>query len=351
VRLTQLRDLLTCRRRAGLALLFLCLASPALADDAPPSGPAPPICAGRDLSRDVALHPEDLARADAQRRDELSNGEGLLWRIEKPGVPPSYLFGTIHSTDDRAVAVAKNAATHIAGAKVVATELGGPFDKFALAEMGGTMMGKALARDDNTLAGVGAPEDVAMVEKFLAGRGLDGAFTHHVRLWFLAIATAEPLCEMKRQQLELPVVDEVIARTARDLGIKVVGLETIDEQIDLMASLDPALTAMILISAARRPDLIDDVYATMISLYVAQKPAEILPVIDASHILTPEESRAQEDFANRLLGARNKIMAERLKPLLEPGGAFVAVGALHLVGKGGLIALLRAQGFEVTNFR
>ena len=346
-----MRDLTTWPRRAGLALLFLCLVSPALADDAPPSGSAQPICAGRDLSRDVALHPEDLARADAQRRDELSNGEGLLWRIEKPGAPPSYLFGTIHSTDERAVAIAKNAATHIAGAKVVATELGGPFDKFALAEMGGTMMGKALAREGDTLAGVGAPADVALVEKFLAGRGLDAAFAHHIRPWFLALLTAAPPCEVKRQQLELPVVDEVVARTASELGIKIVGLETIDEQIDVMASLDPALTAMILISTARRPDLIDDVYATMISLYVAQKPAEILPVIDASHILTPEESKAQEEFADHLLGARNKIMAERLKPLLEPGGAFVAVGALHLVGKGGLIALLRAEGFEVTNIR
>jgi uncharacterized protein len=346
----NLRDPTICRR-AGVALLVLCLACPALADDAPPSGPAPPICAGRDLSRDVALHPEDLARADAQRRDDLTNGEGLLWRIEKPGAPSSYLFGTIHATDERAIALAKAAASHIAGAKVVVTELGGPFDKFALAEMGGTMLGKALARDEDTLAGIGAPEDVAIVEKFLTDRGLSGAFAHHIRLWFLAIATAEPSCEVKRQQLELPVVDEFIARKARDLGVKVVGLETIDEQLDVLVSLDPALTAMVLISAARRPELIDDVYATMTSLYAQQKVAEILPVIDASHILTSEESKAQEDFANHLLGARNKIMAERLQPLLEPGGAFVAVGALHLVGKGGLIALLRAEGFEVTNAR
>jgi len=347
----NLRDRLIGRRRAGAALLFLCLLAPASADEAPPASAKPPICGGRDLSRDVALHPEDLARAEAQRRDELINGEGLLWRIEKSGAAPSYLFGTIHSTDDRAIAMAKDAAAHIAGAKVVVTELGGPFDKFALAEMGGTMMGKALARDDDTLAGVGAAEDVALVEKFLATRGLDAAFAHHIRLWFLAILTAAPQCEIQRQQLELPVVDEVVARTAKALGVKVVGLETIDEQTDVIASLDPALAAMALISAARRPELIDDVYATMIGLYIKQKPAEILPMIDASRILTPAEVKAQEELANHLLGARNKIMAERLAPLLAPGGAFVAVGALHLSGKGGLIALLRAEGFAVTNVR
>jgi uncharacterized protein YbaP (TraB family) len=340
-----LRDSVTWARRAGAALFFLCLVSPALADD------APPICAGRDLSRDVALHPEDLARADAQRRDEMINGEGVLWRIEKSGAPPSYLFGTVHSTDDRAIAMAKTAAAHIAGAKVVATELGGPFDKIAMAEIGGTMIGKALAREDDTLASLGPPEDLALVEKFLAGRGLNAAFAHHIRPWFLALLTAAPLCEIQRQKLELPFVDEVVARTGRDLGIKVVGLETIDEQTDVMASLDPKLAGMVLISAARRPDLIDDVYATMIDLYVKQEPAEILPVIDASHILTPVEAEAQEDMAKHLIGGRNKIMAERARPLLDAGGAFIAVGALHLVGKGGLIALLRAEGFIVTNVR
>src|SRR6202011_5529931 len=115
---------------------------------------------------------------------------------------------------------AKTAAAHIAGAKVVVTELGGPFDKFALAEMGGTMMGKALARDDDTLAGVSAAEDVALVEKFLAARGLDAAFAHHIRPWFLAILTAAPRCEIQRQQLELPPVGEELPPTRNTTTIQ-----------------------------------------------------------------------------------------------------------------------------------
>ena len=86
----------------------------------------------------------------------------------------------------------------------------------------------------------------------------------------------------------------------------------------------------------------------MLSLYVQQKPGEILPVIDASHILTPQESAAEDEMTRQLLGARNKVMVERMSALLESGGAFVAVGALHLVGKGGLIALLREAGYSVA---
>jgi len=64
----------------------------------------PKPCQGSDLTQ-----VEGLAAAEAARADDLVNGDGLLWRIEKPGLAPSYLFGTIHSTDESALEVARRA--------------------------------------------------------------------------------------------------------------------------------------------------------------------------------------------------------------------------------------------------
>jgi uncharacterized protein YbaP (TraB family) len=41
-------------------------------------------------------------------------------------------------------------------------------------------------------------------------------------------------------------------------------------------------------------------------------------------------------------------MRDAAGPLLDEGGVFIAVGALHLSGEKGLVALLREAGYTVT---
>ena len=45
---------------------------------------------------------------------------------------------------------------------------------------------------------------------------------------------------------------------------------------------------------------------------------------------------------------RNVNMRNRAKPLIDRGSAFIAVGALHLPGKNGLVTLFRDAGYTVT---
>jgi uncharacterized protein len=108
------------------------------------------------------------------------------------------------------------------------------------------------------------------------------------------------------------------------------------------------IAATLLTVAAREPDLSDDVYATMLRLYRESRPAEILPVTDVIGGMSEDERVAEDEFVHLLLTGRNATMAERAAPLLEKGGAFIAVGALHLPGKDGLIERFRALGYAVA---
>ncbi|HEX9170427.1 MAG TPA: TraB/GumN family protein [Roseiarcus sp.] len=300
----------------------------------------PEACRGADLG-----HVAGLEAAEAARVDDLINANGLMWRIEKPNLASSYLFGTIHSTDDSALEVARRAAELTKGAEIVATELGGPIDSLEKANVTAAMLAAALDRDHDTFEGVIPSDDREPVEKLLAGQGYPVEFVHHLKPWFLAILTALPACEAKREALDLPEVDQFLAQTAKDAGVKVVGLETPREQFDAIETMRPEVAATLLTLAAREPGMTDDLYATMLRLYRESRPAEILPISDAIGGLSAAERSAQDQFMGVLLVGRR---AERAAPLLASGGAFIAVGALHLSGKDGLIERFRADGYTVT---
>jgi uncharacterized protein len=303
----------------------------------------PGICRGRDLT-----HVEGLAAAEAKRAEDLVNAEGLLWRVEKPGLQPSYLYGTIHSTDDSALELAQRAAQQIKGAEVVATELGGPIDPIEKANISAATLATALDRDHDTFEDVVPTKDREPIEKLFGGLGYPNEFAHHLKLWFLAMLTALPSCEVEREALDLPEVDQFLAQTAKEAGVRVIGLETPQEQLDVIATMRPEVAATLLALAAREPGMNDDLYATMLRLYRESRPAEILPISDAVGGLSEAERTAEDEFMRVLLVGRNAVMAERAAPLLASGGALIAVGALHISGRDGLVQRFRADGYTVT---
>jgi uncharacterized protein YbaP (TraB family) len=321
----------------------LCAGLVGLLSFAPTKAATPEACQGAPLTRI-----DGLAAAEAARADDLLNADGLLWRIDKPGLEPSYLFGTIHSTDDSALEIARRAAELIKDAKIVATELGGPIDVIEKANITASMLARALDRDHDTFEGVIPPEDRKSVEIFVTTHGYPVEFAHHLKPWFLAILAALPACEAKREALDLPEVDQLLAQTAKDSGVTVVGLETPQGQLDALASMRPEVAALLLGVAARQPTTNDDLYATMLQLYRESRPAEILPISDVIGGLSAAERSAQDELMHVMLVDRNAVMAERAAPLLASGAAFIAVGALHLSGKDGLIERFRADGYTVT---
>ena len=51
---------------------------------------------------------------------------------------------------------------------------------------------------------------------------------------------------------------------------------------------------------------------------------------------------------DEMIFARNAKWIPELEPLLDAGGAYIAVGAAHLRGPRGVVELLKARGYQVT---
>jgi len=64
--------------------------------------------------------------------------------------------------------------------------------------------------------------------------------------------------------------------------------------------------------------------------------------------LANEGMKLTATLDEKVLYGRNAKMATRIEEFLKGGDKhFVAVGAMHLVGKRGLVEMLRAKGYEI----
>ena len=64
-------------------------------------------------------------------------------------------------------------------------------------------------------------------------------------------------------------------------------------------------------------------------------------------IANEEECGMTQQEKDNLIDNRNKNWADKLPEIMQTAPTFIAVGALHLVGKNGLLSLLKQQNYTV----
>lgn len=327
-----------------LALLTLLLSPSAFAGEAP-------VCGGNSLLD--RLEKDDKPAYDAVIAEAAAtpNGGAMFWKIEAPGAAkPSWLLGTAHVTDPRIHALPPETEAAISSADVAIFELAEIADK--------ARMAKAMFRNvrhmampiGKTIWDVIPDEDEAAIRDnpaFLPGQ----IKTIDVfQPWVVAAMLSVPLCEMQRQQFGLITFDEALAHRAEEAGVAIAGLETVEEQLDLFANMPLEAQGRYLVAVAKNSAVMPDYFETLIRFYVERKVTLLMPL---SKRIDPDAGSADAVeimafFENDLIAKRNINMAKRAAQYIDVGNAFIAVGALHLPGEGGVVALLKKAGYKVT---
>lgn len=328
--------------RAFVRLLALALTSAALATTA-----AAVRCSGADLLAEFeATSPGTHARIAAAAAATV-NTSALLWRIEREGVRPSYLLGTIHLTDDRVTTFSPRLTSIIDGVEKVALEIDDVSPEAAQNAMakvpeltllaGGKRLDRLLSR-----------EHYDRVRKVLARAGVPEAAVRLFKPWVAMMIMSLSDCERRAAAGGAPVLDAKIAAAARERGKPVVGLETIESQLRAMASVpDDQQLDMLRVSAAFA-HRIDDAVETLLRMYAARNIGAAWPLQLELAEKAGVDRRQLAGFEKLVVIDRNHKMAKAALPLLAGGSALIAVGALHLPGDEGLVALLRQAGYTLT---
>ena len=295
--------------------------------------------------------PEKLAEARSEAA-AVPNGSGLLWKVEKAGTAPYWLFGTMHVTDARVTEMSPAAREAFETAQTVVIETIEILDP---AKAQAALVARpelTMFTDGTTLDTLLSDEEAKIIEAELSRRGIPLALVSRMKPWMIAGLVALPACEMARKAQGVEFLDIKIANSAKSDGKELVGLESIGEQMAAMADLPMEFHIRGLVETIKLADLMPDIMATMVDLYLQGEIAQIMPVILAAG---PEE--VEEDasgyaaFEKRIVTMRNHVMAERAAPILETGNAFIAVGALHLPGEEGVVALLQDAGYTISAVR
>ena len=206
--------------------------------------------------------------------------------------------------------------------------------------------------DGTTLDTLLDEDEAKIVEAELSRRGIPLALVSRMKPWMIAGLVALPACELARKADGVEFLDIKIANAAKVDGKQLRGLESIGEQMAAMADLPMEFHIRGLVETIKLADLMPDIMATMVDLYLEGEIAQIMPVILAAGPAEMEEDASgYAAFEERIVTMRNHVMAERAAPILDAGNAFIAVGALHLPGEQGVVALLQDAGYTVSAVR
>ena len=88
----------------------------------------------------------------------------------------------------------------------------------------------------------------------------------------------------------------------------------------------------------------------MIQIYKSRDLGLFSPLLSGGYVAGSNVTGGDfySEFSATMINKRNHVMADRAARYLSKGGAFIAVGALHLQGQEGLVELIRRQGYTVT---
>ena len=281
-----------------------------------------------------------VAGSRAALAEALPFSDGVLWRVERADGAASYVFGTLHSRDERVTALPQQVSDAFAASQTLAIEC--ILDNPAILKVTRAMLLPSGERLDASLSAA----QVARLKDVAADYHMPFTMVTRFKPWGAMMLFSVPPTEQLRAASGLKALDEQLRAQAEAAGKAVFGLETVDEQIDALDGMVPADQMLMLDSTLQQADGIEGRFAALRDAYLARNLMTVYGLLSAEK--NDDATGAVGRFEQRLIIDRNRRMVERMEQLLRQGNAFVAVGALHLPGDHGILQLLSDDGYQVT---
>lgn len=258
----------------------------------------------------------------------------LFWSIEREGEPAGFLLGTIHSEDPRVIDFPEAFIGQLDTNQVFAMEM--VPDLPTLKRLTDYMH----YQDGTVLEDHIGSERFARVRSALSSYQVPPDWIAKMKVWAVMMTLSVP-----PPQTGL-FMDFSLSLRAAGAGLKVVGLETLEQQLAFLEEMPAGQQLALLDQALEDFGQVAEVHRRMVESYLAGDLQALQAQVEGQ--LADLSAEARDYFMEHGIEERNRRMLSALLPLLAADRVFVAVGALHLPGASGLIELLRGEGYVLS---
>ena len=269
----------------------------------------------------------------------LAGEKSFLWKVQSKAAT-AFILGSVHLAKPDIYPLAPKIEESFERAGILAVEADP--EKAKDENLLRQMLASALYPGNGTLREHLSKESYALAGREMEELGLTIESFNRTRPWFLAI-TIETL-EFQRLGYD-PAYGLDIYFTGKASGKKrIVELESFDYQIRLMNGFSDREQELFLIYTLRDLATLKE---KIEELMTAWRTGDT-KAMEALVTRTLNESPEIQPIFTKLFDRRNLEMTAKVEQMLKGSEtAFVVVGAAHLVGKKGIIELLRGKGFKV----
>ena len=258
--------------------------------------------------------------------------KSLLWEISGNGLTESsYLYGTIHMTCQ--ATLNENVQKALDDTTLLVLELDMDDPSLMMNMMGGLYM-----KDNKTIKDLVSEDEYQIISKFIneqLGMPLESMAT--MKPFFITAAFYPKLLGCPVESYE-----EALMKVAHAQDEEVLGLETVEEQLNVFDEIPYKDQAIDLLRSAKDNLAYDkESFQKLMQYYNNEDIEGMITMMEEDKNLSTTKHK------DKMLDNRNKNWISKIGDHAKTQPTFFGVGAAHLAGDNGVIKLLRKAGFTV----
>ncbi len=274
--------------------------------------------------------------------------KSVFWEISGNGLKKSsYLYGTIHLIPKENFSIPAVVQHALGDAKQVAFEIDMKEMTNIRTQM--SLITKSFMAGGKTLKDLLSAEDYALVKAKMEEKGLPGGMFERMKPMFLStlFSSGDDKGTSAASSGGMTSVEMELYGISKRRKLESTGLETAAYQMSIFDSIPYEAQAKMLVDGLRNVDQHADGEGeldTMLKLYHDQD-------ITAMQSMISDVQYGMSNYEDILLNQRNRNWIPIMSRLMREKPTIFAVGAGHLGGASGVVALLRKQGYRVESAR